>query len=59
MEKNEYLAFILPRNFLAVLIIFAGRGGEPPDSLTMSCLEQLKKVEFASKIIECTKIAPR
>ena len=27
LEKVEILAFILPRNFPAVLIIFTGRGG--------------------------------
>ena len=30
LEKVEIRAFILPRNFPAVLIIFTGRGGEPP-----------------------------
>ena len=30
LEKVEIQAFTLPRNFPAVLIIFAGRGGEPP-----------------------------
>ena len=30
LEKAEIRAFILPRNFPAVLIIFTGRGGKPP-----------------------------
>ena len=30
LEKVEIRVFILPRNFPAVLIIFTGRGGEPP-----------------------------
>ena len=30
LEKVEIRVFILPRNFPAVLIIFMGRGGEPP-----------------------------
>ena len=30
LEKFEIRAFILPRNFPVVLIIFTGRGGEPP-----------------------------
>ena len=30
LEKVEIRAFILPRNFPAVLIIFTGRGREPP-----------------------------
>ena len=30
LEKVEIRAFILPRNFPAVLIIFTGRGGESP-----------------------------
>ena len=32
LEKAEILALILPRNLPAVLIIFTGRGGEPPPS---------------------------
>ena len=30
LEKVKIRVFILPRNFPAVLIIFTGRGGEPP-----------------------------
>merc|ERR1719220_1377493 len=30
LEKVDIRAFILPRNFPAVLIIFTGRGGAPP-----------------------------
>ena len=30
LEKIENRVFVLPHNFPAVLVIFAGRGGEPP-----------------------------
>ena len=57
LEKVEIWAFILPRNFPAVLSIFTGRGGEPhpPHSvgrpslvLILHTLLNLDLVEFAS-----------
>ena len=57
LEKVEIWAFILPRNFPAVLSIFTGRGGEPhpPHSvgrpslvLILHTLLDLDLVEFVS-----------
>ena len=46
LERCESVTFILPRHCLAVLIIFAGRGGDPPFLWGMASIPEVQQLSY-------------